>query len=389
MISHTCSYHKYNIRRPVLCTHTYELDAGEHVIDMDMYVRGGNYKIHHATSLVTVRALSAAASSAKEEGGSCSGHTAQTLLDTYQSATYSVGCTRGSLFNLDSRFANAGPWQLSSRTGRVRITYRTRAYVRADYCYSARIDYARLEIRPKIDGHSLGAAGTVLAHAQYREEYVNGPILVDLVHDVGVGSFKLSLDGYFQGYSTNLYGNSHWSTLRVEDIPKEERKPESANLPAGCKGYPRRYLIQTHVASQSRLVNTNGGNSWLVMKDGSSQQNKLRFTVLQDKTRLRLYVKVQAYVAENRYYGSASSSMRLTPYIDNKAQGVCCDRKTVVYTFYSDYEEGAQTCSMEFSLDKGEHTFQLQHFGRGDESTVRSGSGTSVILLEELVHRTY
>ena len=363
---------------------------GDHTIDFDMFLYGDKYTINHDTSLVTVRALSPVAAAAKAETGECTGKTAQTLLSTTYVSSYSIGCTGGSNFNINSRFAQSGPWQLSSRTGRVRITFKTRAYVRARYCYSARSSEAHMQIRPSIDGRSLGYAATVQANAQYSDEYTQSPILMDFYYDVSVDRpFSLSLDAYFRGSYGSLYGNTGWSTLRVEDIPKEERKAESANLPAGCNGLPRRYLIQSYVASQSRFTNTNGQTNWVIMKDQATSSNKLTFTVLQDKTRVRLYIKVQAYVAESRYYSSSNSNLRITPYVDGKSQGTCCDKTTKVYSSYSDYEEGPGTCDMTFVLDKGEHYLQLQHYGRGGQSTIQAGQATSLILLEEMVHKDY
>lgn len=373
----------------MICTQVVELDKGEHIIDFDMYLYGDKYTVHHDTSLVTVRALSPVTAAAKAETGKCVGKTAQTLLSTTFASTYSIGCTSGSNFNINSRFTQSGPWQLSSRTGRVRITFKTRAYVRAQYCFSARSYDSRLQVRPSIDGRSLGYAATVLAYRQYQDEYTQFPILVDFYHDVGVGSFSLNLDAYFRGAYGSLQGGTYWSSLRVEDIPKEERKAESADLPAGCNGLPRRYLIQSYVASQSRITNTNGRTNWVIMKDQATSSNKLTFTVLQDQTHVHLYIKVQAYVAESRSYASANSNLRITPYIDGKTQGTCCDKTTKVYSSFSDYEEGPGTCDTTFLLDKGEHYLQLQHYGRGAESTIQVGQATSLILLEEIVHRSY
>jgi hypothetical protein len=41
---------------------------------------------------------------------------------------------------------------------------------------------------------------------------------------------------------------------------------------------------------------------------------------------------------------------------------------------------------MEFVLEKGEHKLRLQHYGLGEQSAIRTGAVSSMVLLEELVH---
>jgi len=315
--------------------------------------------------------------------------TAQTLLDTYQQSSYGTGCTSRTI-DMNSYFNTRGPWTLSSRTGRVRITYRTRVRIRSDSCYIAN-RYAYFQVRPRIDNTYLSYSATLRNKAQYRYEYEYMPVFVDFFYDVGVGSFRLELDAYMRGDYTYIYGSSGFSTLRVEDIPKEDRDPKDVQLPTGCKGVPRRYLVQSYVTTQSSISNTNGATRWLTLRDGSSNRNSLTFNVPQDETKLHLYVKVQAYLSTSSSYGGASAMARLIPYVDGKSQGTCMERYSDIYNSYSDDDEGAQVCSVILTLDKGEHTLQLQHYGRGYRSYIR-GSTTardSMILLEELVHNAF
>jgi hypothetical protein len=353
---------------------------------LDLYTYGIN-SLYTDGSFVTARVLAPELAAAKVESGACIAQTAQTMLNTFMQSSYNYGgCTSRSGVYLSSFFNKPGRWTLTSRTGRVRITFRARTYIYSSTgCYTE----SKHEINPVINSQVVPVAAVYTQYAHYSTEYDRAMMLVDFIYDVVPGSFTLDFLFYFRGQSAQLNGDSEggFTYLRVEDIPKEQRTPATPALPTGCNGIPRRYLIQSHVTTDHNLRSTSGAVTYLSLRDMTANTNRfdLSFNILQDATRVRLTIKVDSYLRSTSY-SSGIGMLRLIPYIDDKSQGICTERSMQLYAYTYDYEEGPATCDMEVVLAKGTHKLQLQAYGRGDAVTVRGGSTRSLIMLEELVH---
>jgi hypothetical protein len=358
------------------------LPAGTHTFNARLYAYR-NYTAYEDNSLLTVRNMGPAVTSALAETGACQGATSQTLLSTYYNGNSpSTQCSYGNTYSLDSYFQKPGPWTMMSRTGRVRITFTARGYL---YPYSCVSD-AFIEMRIYINGVNRGAASVISNKNHYSSETLYQSMVNDLLLDVGTSPFRLQFYIYQRGYYPRIFGDYRYSTVSVVDVPKEVRSPEVSALPTGCKGLPRRYLVQSYFPSQVYQSGTKSGVVLLRDMTQNTNVNSIKFKVLRDKTRIHLYIKGDMYIGNNGQTNAAFTEGKLIPYIDNKAQTSCSRSSKIYLRSVSEYEEGPVICEYDVMLDKGEHEFRVQLVTQGYQVYLRGSNFRTLVLLEELVH---
>jgi hypothetical protein len=360
------------------------LAAGTHTFNARMYAYR-SYTAYKDNSLLTVRNMGPAATSALAETGGCQGATSQTLLSTYYNGDSPTSyCSYGNTYSLDSYFQSPGPWTMTSRTGRVRITFTARGYLYPYYCMSDSF----IEMRVYINGLNRGAASVMSNRNHYSRELLYQSMVNDFLLDVGTSQFRLQFYIYQRGYYPRIFGDYRYSTVSVVDVPKEVRSPEATALPTGCKGLPRRYLVQSYFPSQ--VYQSGSGSGVVALRDTTQNTNvnSIKFKVLQAKTRIHLYIKGDMYIGNNGYTNAAYTEGKLVPYIDNKAQ-TSCFRSSKIYNgrSVSENDEGPIICEYEVLLDKGEHEFRVQLVTQGYQVYLRGGDLRTLVLLEELVHK--
>jgi hypothetical protein len=371
-------------RHPVRCVLQRTLTAGTHTFNARLNAYR-SYTIYEDNSVLTVRNMGVATTSALAETGACQGATSQTLLSTYfNTNSPSTSCSYGNYYWLDSYFQKPGRWTMTSRTGRVRVTFTARGYL---YPYSC-LSNAFIEMRVYIGNDLRGTSSVMANRNHYSRETLYQSMVNDFLLDVGTSPFELRFYIYQRGYNPRIYGNDRYSTMTVVDVPKEDRSPEATTLPTGCKGLPRRYLVQSYFPTQVYHAGSKSGA--VALRDMTANKNvgSLKFNVLQDETRIHLYIKGDMYIGNNGQTNAAFTEGKLVPYIDNKAQ-TSCSRSTKIYMrSVSEYEEGAIICEYEIMLDKGEHEFRVQLVTQGYQVYLRGGNLRTLVLLEELVHKT-
>ena len=368
----------YDSRRPLYCKIQFDLAAGAHVINSRIN-SGYKFKIYKELSTLSVRPLGTISPNPQVETGTCNGQTSQTQVSTYMNSGPSYYC--GSSYYLDSYTAQRGPFSITSRTGRIHVTFNARLYLYPYRCTSE----SYFEMRIYVNNAYRGVASYNSARNHYSREYTYDNLVTDFFLDVP-SSAQIRFYIRNSGYYSNVYGNQYYSSVRIEDVPKETRTPSAAALPTGCKGTPRRFLLQSYIASSSTLTNSDSRTLSIYDLTASRTASSLDFRVLRDQTRVRLYIKADAYLQNNGVANSAVTQASLVPYFNNKAYPACIRRSRIYTSSRTEREEGPIVCDYNVVLDKGDITFKLVHVSEGQSTTIRNTQLRSIISIEELVH---